>query len=1133
MNLVNLTATEILSCSTATTEQLVTALLLRIAQSDVQAWVHVDQNLLLSQAHKLDGLSRDKRQALHGVPVGVKDIFYTEGMPTQHNSPLYKSAAPAIDAAIVSVLKSAGALVLGKTTTTEFASVLTGPTPPTRNAHDATRTPGGSSSGSAAAVAALQVPIALGTQTIGSIIRPASFNGIFGFKPTWGAISREGVKVCSINLDTIGFFTRSVADLDLLADVVQLRDDNPPGLFRVAGATIGMCRTHMWDRAGPGTKSAMELGKRLLQDSGAIVEDVELPSEFESVTRFHTHIFRSDAKSAFLNEWIRGKDGLDPTLVEMVENPNVSHREYLAALDGLAQLRREFDGIASKFDVICAPSVVDEAPVGLSNTGDSIMCGIWTALHVPVVNVPGLSSSRGFSTTIPAKYTPRILLNALLFASSLHAGKTVLGFEVGVFWITMRVLACGGFGVLVWEGWTGQLAKRKSIEWSVLGTASLLVFVQQACLFTAVALFSHFASLWLESLWTTSAPRKAMTVVLAWLLCIISDTHLSSANVWRFLPGYGALLCHALSSTALNHTFGVLSPSLGTTFTISASAFGACVFALPFYLFRTVLLDFPSTPALPLTSLLALPFLAFTLLILSPITARSLNQLSFTPQHFALSYPTTAASAAILGSLAFSQFPTWTDFAVAVLLYIGMQPERTDAFPAAPRTPTSRLIRSYLKTILSNPESRKIFYFLMLNMAYMLVQMLYGVWTNSLGLISDAIHMAFDCMAIGVGLFASVMATWEPNERFTYGYGRIETLSGFANGIFLILISIFIVFEAIQRILEPPEMNTSQLLLVSSLGLAVNLFGMVTRIRMAAGIRMDMTMRLRRKAMAILMEATGIVMLKAMNIATLNIVAHARTNMTMTTGMITLTVMRTKMAMATHTLIPQRRPQRHIPTVTGAALHVHPHTPHLQDIATPITPNYRFGVDEHYQTHHEHEHVPNLHNPAQTPSHEGHSHNMRGVFLHVMADTLGSVGVIISTLLIQFYGWTGFDPIASLFIAVLIAASVIPLVIDTGRVLCLDVSDRDATIETALAELKSIEGVASFSAPRFWPKDATTMIGSIHIQLAASAASFDPAGPHSNKRKTFVQLDRVVDRVDGLLRGRISGLEELTIQVED
>ncbi|KAG6864619.1 hypothetical protein C0991_008240 [Blastosporella zonata] len=273
------------------------------------------------------------------------------------------------------------------------------------------------------------------------------------------------------------------------------------------------------------------------------------------------------------------------------------------------------------------------------------------------------------------------------------------------------------------------------------------------------------------------------------------------------------------------------------------------------------------------------------------------------------------------------------------------------------------------------------------------------------------------------------MATWEPNERFTYGYARIETLSGFANGIFLILISIFIIFEAIQRLLDPPEMNTSQLLLVSSLGLGVNLFGMD--------------------------EST------------------------------------------------------------------------LSPLSAGITPSYKFGFDdEHLAKHHNTGHT-------HTSGHEGHSDNMRGVFLHVMADTLGSVGVIISTLLIQFYGWTGFDPIASLFIAVLIAASVIPLVVDTGKILALDLSNKDTTIQGALAELSSIQGVASYTEARFWPKDASTIIGSIHIQVAPSASTLDPGGPHSSQRTTYTRLDRVTERVDALLRRTIPGLEELTIQVEE
>ncbi|VDB88598.1 unnamed protein product [Peniophora sp. CBMAI 1063] len=208
----------------------------------------------------------------------------------------------------------------------------------------------------------------------------------------------------------------------------------------------------------------------------------------------------------------------------------------------------------------------------------------------------------------------------------------------------------------------------------------------------------------------------------------------------------------------------------------------------------------------------------------------------------------------------------------------------------------------------------------------------------------------------------------------------------------------------------------------------------------------------------------------------------------------------------------------HEPSVDGPYASVPPKTPaDLEGIFSPVTPSYQFGVDEHFAAHAD-VHTPNLHDHSHAHhdhGHHGHSDNMRGVFLHVMADTLGSVGVIISTLLIQFYGWTGFDPIASLFIAILIAASVIPLVIDTGKVLALDITHRSGDIEHALGELTSIAGLVSYTAPQFWPKDSESIIGSVHIQLARATG-----------------LDRVVKHVDDLLREKISGLEELTIQVE-
>ncbi|CAG8702238.1 19755_t:CDS:2, partial [Gigaspora rosea] len=251
----------------------------------------------------------------------------------------------------------------------------------------------------------------------------------------------------------------------------------------------------------------------------------------------------------------------------------------------------------------------------------------------------------------------------------------------------------------------------------------------------------------------------------------------------------------------------------------------------------------------------------------------------------------------------------------------------------------------YIKTIMDNDDSRQIFYFLLLNLSYMIVQIVYGIWTNSLGLISDAIHMFFDCLALAIGLFASIMSKWPENNKFTYGYKRIETLSGFANGIFLILISIFITFEAIGRLIDPPEMS---------------------------------------------------------------------------------------------------------------------------------------------------------------------------VYLHVLADTFGSVGVLISTLLIQQFGWTGFDPLASILIAGLIFISVIPLIKNSSSVLMLTINDElEYQITEGLHELSHIHGIISYTMPRFWPNDGECLIGSIHVQVTKE-----------------VNEQLIIKEVTQVLNSKIKGLEELTIQVE-
>ncbi|KAI2620539.1 glutamyl-tRNA amidotransferase subunit A [Hypoxylon sp. NC1633] len=394
-----LTATQALSKfrdGSLTVEDYARSLLTRIEKRDatVQAWAHLDPDYVIQQAKQLDLVPPERRGPLHGVAVAVKDIMYTKDMPTQHNSPIYEGDEPKVDAASIITLRHAGALILGKTTTTEFASTTAGPK--TRNPHDPTRTPGGSSSGSAAAVADFQAPIGLGTQTGGSTIRPGSFNGIYAFKPTWNAVSREGLKIYSLILDTIGFFARSVEDLQLLADVFALEDDAPTSDFSVKGSRFAVMKTMVWPLAGPRTVAALDAGAKLLREHGAEVEEIELPSEFDLLPEWHRIVLHSDGRPTFLPEYRVAKDKLSPFLADHVENScKISRALQLEAFDGIAALRPKIDEIAGRYAAILTPSVVGEAPVGLESTGSPAFNAIWTALHTPVVNIPGFEGENG------------------------------------------------------------------------------------------------------------------------------------------------------------------------------------------------------------------------------------------------------------------------------------------------------------------------------------------------------------------------------------------------------------------------------------------------------------------------------------------------------------------------------------------------------------------------------------------------------------------------------------------------------------------------------------------------------------------------------------------------------------------
>ncbi|KAH7234885.1 amidase signature domain-containing protein [Fusarium redolens] len=362
-----------------TVEQYASSLLEQIKRrdDDVKAWAYLDPKAVLEQARALDRVPRDQRGPLHGLPVGIKDIILTKDMPTEHGSTIYKNDHPVIDAGSVMVLRQAGCLIFGKTTTTEFAASFTGPA--TRNAHSTGHTPGGSSAGSAAAVADFQIPIALGSQTVGSIVRPAAFNGVYGFKPTWGAITREGQKFCAPTVDTIGFFSRSVSDFEVLADVFALHDDEKSTFEDIKGSKFSVCRASKWDMAGEGTIAAMDKAVELLKAHGAEVEELDLGQDFDQVVDWHFTLVRLEGATSLWPEYCQAKDKLDPVLANGIEEKHqISRKAQLDAYDGLAALRPRFDKMADEYVAVLVPSVFDEAPEGLENTGSPVFAATWT-----------------------------------------------------------------------------------------------------------------------------------------------------------------------------------------------------------------------------------------------------------------------------------------------------------------------------------------------------------------------------------------------------------------------------------------------------------------------------------------------------------------------------------------------------------------------------------------------------------------------------------------------------------------------------------------------------------------------------------------------------------------------------------
>ncbi|XP_056121449.1 proton-coupled zinc antiporter SLC30A5 [Rhinichthys klamathensis goyatoka] len=367
---------------------------------------------------------------------------------------------------------------------------------------------------------------------------------------------------------------------------------------------------------------------------------------------------------------------------------------------------------------------------------------------------------------------------------------------------------------------------------------------------------------------------------------------------------------------------------------------------------------------------------------------------------------------------------------------VGYSPEGTPLYnfmgDALQHTSQSlpHFIKDSLKQILEEYDSRQIFYFLCLNLAFTFVELFYGVWTNSLGLISDGFHMLFDCSALVLGLFAALMTRWKATRIYSYGYGRVEILSGFINGLFLMVIAFFVFVESVTRVIDPPNINTDMLTPVSVGGLLVNLVGICA-------------------------------------------FSHAHS---------------------------------HGASKSSCSGHEHGHSHHGH------------GNAEHTHGGHGHSHGGHGHSHSHGHSHGsaggGMNANMRGVFLHVLADTLGSVGVIISTLLIKQFGWLIADPICSLFIATLIFLSVIPLLKDACEVLLLRTPpENDKELNFALEKIQKIEGVLSYRDPHFWRHSASVIAGTIHLQLMSDVVE-----------------QRVIQQVSAVLKD--AGVNNLTIQLE-
>jgi Asp-tRNA(Asn)/Glu-tRNA(Gln) amidotransferase A subunit family amidase len=354
----------------------------------VHAFVHLDPDRARAEARTLAA----RGGPLAGLALGVKDIFDTADQPTEYGSPIYAGHRPRADAAAVALLRAAGATALGKTVTTELAVFHPGPT---GNPHRVTHTPGGSSSGSAAAVACGMVDVALGTQTAGSVIRPASYCGVLGFKPTFGSVATAGVKPVAPSLDTVGWFAREVALLDRVR--VALTGRRPALLPRDTAPYLALVRTARWDDASDDGRVAVEEAARLASAVGATVVDRALPEPFDLLAADQPVVMACELARSFAWEWHHHRDRLSRSLQDLIERGLATDPDAHDDVRARAALARAAvdDEVFGDADALLTLSATGEAPEGLTSTGDPRFARLWTLLGLPTVSVPGLTGATG------------------------------------------------------------------------------------------------------------------------------------------------------------------------------------------------------------------------------------------------------------------------------------------------------------------------------------------------------------------------------------------------------------------------------------------------------------------------------------------------------------------------------------------------------------------------------------------------------------------------------------------------------------------------------------------------------------------------------------------------------------------